>query len=84
MFVGNGTVNTTEIGAGTGQTLLSAAGDDAVLEVFLQESGSDTIIIIEDQAFGSSAAGTGDITQITLIGVDIADVTVADGFVTVA
>jgi len=75
--------NDTEIGSGTGQTKLTAAGDDAVLEFFLEQRGSDVIVLIENKAFGSSSTGAADVTEIKLVGVDLEDITVANGFITV-
>tara|TARA_B110000858_G_scaffold17319_1_gene17512 strand:- start:52447 stop:54903 length:2457 start_codon:yes stop_codon:yes gene_type:complete len=77
------TANTTDIGAGFGQTLLTAAGDDSALEIFLEDTGANVVIHIEQEVWGSSAGNN--TTEITLIGVaSVADVTIADGFVTVA
>lgn len=84
LYVGTDlTYNDTEIGSGTGQTKLSAAGDNAVLEFFLQKDGANVIVHIENRAYGSEAGGDADISTITLVGVDLADITVANGFITV-
>lgn len=81
LYVGNGlTYNDTEIGSGTGQTALKAAGDDSVLEFFLQQDGNDVRVIVEGQAFGSTS-GT-DTTVITLVGVDLEDLVIENGFIT--
>ena len=84
IYVGTDNVlNTTDIGVGVGQTLLTAAGDDSVLEIFLEDTGANVDIHIEQQPWGSSAGNN--TTVITLIGVaNVSDVTIADGFVTVA
>ncbi|WP_314440020.1 DUF4214 domain-containing protein [Massilia timonae] len=82
LYVGKGlTYNDTEIGAGTGQTAIGAAGDDSVLEFFLQQSGNNVIVHVESKAFGSTS-GT-DITKITLVGVDLDDLVIDNGFITV-
>jgi hypothetical protein len=82
LYVGTDvTYNSTEIGAGADQTLLADAGDVAVLEFFLEQNGADTDVIIETKAYGSE---TTDYTTITLVGVDVADLTVADGIISVA
>lgn len=84
LYVGTDlTYNDTEIGSGTGQTKLSAAGDNAVLEFFLQQDGNNVIVHIENRAYGSEAGGNADISTITLVGVDLEDITVANGFITV-
>lgn len=77
------TYNDTEIGSGTGQTALNKAGDNAVLEFFLQQDGNNVIVHIENRAYGSEAGGNADISTITLVGVDLEDITVANGFITV-
>jgi len=75
--------NSTEIGSGTGQTALSKAGDNAVLEFFLEQRNGDVIVHIENRAYGSEAGGNADISTITLVGVNLDDITVANGFITV-
>ena len=57
------------------------AGNDAVLEVFLTQSGSDTIVTMETKAFGSNSADAE--VLITLTGVTVADVSLANGIITV-
>lgn len=57
-------------------------GNNAVLEVWITASGSDTVITIEETAFGSEAASP-EIYAITLTGVASTDVSLADGFITV-
>lgn len=82
LYVGNGlTYNDTEIGSGTGQTALKAAGDDSVLEFFLEQVSNGVRVIVEGQAFGSTS-GT-DTTVITLVGVDLEDLVIENGFITV-
>jgi len=71
---------------GTDLTLNSGAiaddGDNAVLEVFLTEVAGDTLITMETEAFGSNSAEVENV--ITLTGVSVDDVTLANGFITVA
>lgn len=82
LYVGKGlTYNDTEIGSGTGQVDLDDAGDNAVLEFFLQQDGNDVLVIIENEIFGSDSGS--DIATIRLTGVDLEDITVANGFITV-
>lgn len=73
--------NATVIGAGTGETALSKAGNVAALEFFLEETATGVKVYIEEKAYGSE---TGDYVTINLVGVDLADITVANGFITVA
>ena len=59
-------------------------GNNSVLEVFITEDGSgNAVISLEESVFGSNAA-TPEFVAITLTGVDMADVTISNGFVTVA
>jgi hypothetical protein len=83
LYVGTDNVyNDTAIGAGAGQTPLEDAGDVNALEFFLVQNGADTDVIIETKAFGSESGS--DFTTITLIGTDVTDLAVADGFITIA
>lgn len=76
LFIGSGyTLNADEVAGDN--------GDNAVLEVWLTNDSGNTVVTIEDTAFGSEAA-TPEITTITLTGVAIADVTLVDGLITVA
>jgi len=58
-------------------------GDSAVLEVWLTEAGADTEVTFETSVFGSEATIT-ETQTITLTGVALEDVTLADGIITVA
>ena len=58
-------------------------GDNSVLEVWITASGADTVVTIEESVFGSEAADP-ETFAITLTGVAVEDVSLADGFVTVA
>ncbi|MEH6436538.1 DUF4214 domain-containing protein [Massilia sp. DD77] len=75
--------NDTVIGSGTGETDLDEAGDNAVLEFFLNDIGTGVEVILENKSFGSESGGAADLTVITLVGVDLEDITVANGFITV-
>lgn len=59
-----------------------STGNNAVLEVFLVQSGANTVVTLETKAFGSSSADAE--IKITLTGVDVNDVTLANGIITVA
>lgn len=56
-------------------------GNDAVLEAFIVQDGTDTKIILEKSAFGSSAA-TAEVITITLTGVTSTEVTLSNGIIT--
>lgn len=78
IYIGNGyTLNTGAI---------TTAGNNSVLEVFLTELGGNAIITLESVVFGSNSAATGAESEvvITLSGVPLADITLANGFVQLA
>jgi len=83
IFVGETVYNSTEIGSGATQTALADAGDNSVVEFFLVQNGNDVEVTIENNAFGSSAA-TPETTVITITGVTVDSLTVADGYITLA
>ncbi len=62
--------------------VLATDGDNSVLEVFLSEVGGNAVITLETSVFSSNSTDAE--AAITLTGVAMADVTIADGFVTVA
>jgi len=53
-------------------------GVDSVLEVFFTQSGNNAVVTIETKAYGSDS---GDVQTITLTGVDAADLTFANGII---
>ena len=82
IYVGTtNTYNATILGAGTGETDLEDAGNVAALEFFMEETATGVKVYIETEAYGSE---TGDFVTINLVGVDLTDVTVANGFLTIA
>jgi len=82
LYVGGATYNSTQIGAGTGETLLTKAGNDSVIEFFLEETATGVDVIVETNAFGSSAADAE--VVIELAGLKLADLSVDGGFITLA
>jgi hypothetical protein len=58
-------------------------GNNAVLEAFVAQSGTDTTIKLEKTVFGSNAA-TPEVVTITLTGVDATKVHLTNGIITVA
>lgn len=69
LVIGNGyTVNTGALSTGV----------DTALEVFFIQNGTRTEVHVEDKAFGSAS---GDVTVITLIGVDATDLQLNDGII---
>ena len=63
-------------------TKLNVGGNNSVLEVFLIQVGADTVVTLEKVAFGSNSAAEAE-TTITLTGVNVADVTLTNGIITV-
>ena len=61
---------------------ITTDGNDSVLEVFATEDASNTVIAFETSVFGSSAV-VPEIFEITLTGIALADVALADGVVTI-
>lgn len=75
---------------GTGYTLntgaIATAGDNSVLEVFLTEVGGNATITLETVAYGSNSAATGAESEIviTLTGVALDEITLANGYIQMA
>lgn len=82
LYVGGATYNSTQIGAGAGETLLTKAGNDSVIEYFLEETATGVDVIVETKAFGSSAADAEVVIELT--GLKLADLSVDGGFITLA
>ncbi|MFC0352533.1 hypothetical protein, partial [Chromohalobacter japonicus] len=59
-------------------------GDAATLEVFFQQEGNDTVLSFEDKAFAGNASVTDDMTQVTLTGVNAEDLSLDNGYISVA
>jgi hypothetical protein len=60
-----------------------STGNNAVLEAFVAQAGSDTTIKLEKTVFGSNAA-TPEVVTITLTGVDATKVHLTNGIITVS
>jgi hypothetical protein len=60
-------------------------GDSSVLEIFAQQNGNNVVLSFENEAFAGNATNVEDITEVTLTGVSVEDLSLsADGFITVA
>ncbi|MFG6157357.1 hypothetical protein ACGTNG_00985 [Halomonas sp. 1390] len=60
-------------------------GDVSTMEVFFQQNGSDVVMTFEDKAFaGSGSSATEDLTEVTLTGVNVEDLSLENGYITVA
>lgn len=75
------------LNVGAAHTLGTASeytkANDAVLEVFLKQDGSNTLVTLETKAFGDTASA-GQISVITLVGVNAADLELANGYIQLA
>ncbi len=86
LFIGTGY----QFGGATSDTVttlpaLLAGGSTSTLEVFFQQSGSNTVVHIETKAFANGAADpANDLVSIELIGVNAADLVFENGFVSFA
>lgn len=86
LFIGTGY----QFGGATSETVttqaaLLAGGSTSTLEVFFEQSGSNTIVHIETKAFANGAASpANDLVSITLTGVTAADLVFENGFVNFA
>jgi len=74
IFVGDAVINTGDI---------AEDGDDAVLEIFMEQVDGNTEVTIETSVFGSNA-DTEESQLVVLVGVTATDVSVVDGLLTVA
>lgn len=60
-------------------------GDSSVQEIFAQQNGNNVVLSFENEAFAGNATNLEDITEVTLTGVSVEDLSLsADGFITVA
>ncbi len=86
LFIGTGY----QFGGATSETVttqaaLLAGGSTSTLEVFFEQSGSNTIVHIETKAFANGAATpANDLVSIELTGVTAADLVFENGFVSFA
>ncbi len=86
LFIGTGY----QFGGATSETVttqaaLLAGGSTSTLEVFFEQSGSNTIVHIETKAFANGAATPADdLVSIELTGVTAADLVFENGFVSFA
>lgn len=55
-------------------------GDASALEIFVQQKGADTILYVEADAFAGNDLNLGEITTITLTGVNASELNLAGGF----
>ena len=63
-------------------------GEANVLDIFAYQDGANTILLVEKEAFAGNASGAAadnpDLVEVTLTGVNLADLSFEDGFITLA
>jgi hypothetical protein len=89
-FTDFGTAGEDQIFFGEGYSLVEIAGEDGIggnegdsgtLEILWEQSGSNLILYVEDEAFAGNVSTQTDMTEITLTGFSATDITsFADGF----
>jgi hypothetical protein len=67
-----------------GEDINDNVGDVAALEILWDQQGTNLVLYVEGETFGGNSAGTDDVVQITLSGVNAADVSFEGGFLTIA
>lgn len=83
LFVAGATYNSAVIGSDDGEVALKDAGNNSVLEFFLEETATGVKVMVETSVFGSSAAEE-EVTTIELSGLKLADLSVEGGFIALA
>jgi hypothetical protein len=71
------------VALGAEEAIEDAVGDASALEIFWMQDGEDTVLYVEEETFGGNSTTTGDIVEITLNGVDAADIVYANGYLQV-
>lgn len=74
----------TQVDLAANANFANAQGDVSTLEVFFQQEGTDTVLSFENEAFAGNGTTTSDMTQITLAGVSAEDLSLDNGYITVA
>ncbi|WP_432414802.1 hypothetical protein ACRHM7_12950 [Chromohalobacter israelensis] len=59
-------------------------GDAGTLEVFFQQNGADAVLTFEDKAFAGNGSTDADLTEVTLTGVNVDDLSLENGYISVA
>lgn len=81
-ITGFGADGADKIYIGTDLVLGGASDKLGTLEVFLDQDGDNVIVTIETETYAYSTASTADEIVITLVGVDVADLSYANGVIT--
>lgn len=63
-----------------GKTISNNIGDASALEILWAQNGNDLVLYVEKETFGGNSAGTSDLVEITLTGVNAENVTFEGGF----
>lgn len=59
-------------------------GDVSTIEAFFQQDGSNAVLTFEDKAFAGNGSSAEDLTEVTLTGVNAEDLSLDNGYVSVA
>lgn len=81
-ITGFGSDGADKIYVGTDLVLGGADDKVGILEVFLDQDGDNVIVTIETETYAYSTASAADEIVITLVGVDVADLSYANGVIT--
>nr|WP_298249728.1 hypothetical protein [uncultured Halomonas sp.] len=82
IYVGDGF---TRVDLAADADFADAQGDVATMEVFFQQNGSDAVLTFEDKAFAASGSSASqDLTEVTLTGVNVEDLSIDNGYINVA
>lgn len=63
-----------------GETIQNRVGSASELEIFWEQDGLNLVLYVEGDVTGGNSTGTSDITEITLVGVDVEDISFTSGF----
>jgi S-layer protein len=78
LFVGS-EYNFVELGST--EKIADSLGDVSALEIFYEQDGSDVKLYIENETFAGNGSSATDMVTVTLTGVTLEDVTMANGFI---
>lgn len=81
-ITGFGSDGADKIYVGADLVLGGAEDKVGILEVFLDQDGDNVVVTIETETYAYSTASASDEIVITLVGVDVADLTYANGVIT--
>lgn len=66
------------------EVITGRVGDASVFEIFAKQNGSNVDLWVEQQSFAGNATGEVDLVKISLAGINVNDLVLSDGFLTIA